>query len=208
MKAETNKTVGSRESTAPPTPNGASTPEESEGQESPNGEDLRSSPSVASIASISSKKGKKKATETKSGEGTTQDGKESTGASNLVGKINNLVTNDLTNLTNARDFLFIRLLHLFFSRSTRLTDITTQVVYIPLQISLCVWFLYAILGWRYAHESSCFMFSPLTCASSSFVGLAVMILLFPIPGYIAKLIQNVQVQAMKKVTRLLQHEYP
>lgn len=35
--------------------------------------------------------------------------------------------------------------------------------------------------------------------ASAFVGLVVMILLFPIPGYVAKLIQTVQVERMKKV---------
>ena len=36
-------------------------------------------------------------------------------------------------------------------------------------------------------------------AASVFVGLATMVVLFPIPGYIAKKVQNVQVQRMKKV---------
>ena len=51
-------------------------------------------------------------------------------ASNLIGKINNLVTVDLKNITEARDFLFI-------------------LIYIPLQAILCMIFLYWILGWRY-----------------------------------------------------------
>jgi len=48
---------------------------------------------------------------------------------NLVGKINNLVTTDLANIVEARDFLL-------------------AVVYIPLQITLCIVFLYTVLGWR------------------------------------------------------------
>jgi hypothetical protein len=35
--------------------------------------------------------------------------------------------------------------------------------------------------------------------SSAFVGLAVIILMFPIPGYLAKVIQGAQVEKMKKV---------
>ncbi|TFK46964.1 multidrug resistance-associated ABC transporter [Heliocybe sulcata] len=82
-------------------------------------------------------------------------------ASNLVGKINNLVTTDLGNVVDGRDFLFVAL-------------------YGPLQVILCMAFLYVLLGW------------------SSFVGLVVMIALAPVPGYIAKLLQTVQAERMKK----------
>ncbi|KAF9015463.1 ATP-binding cassette transporter [Cyathus striatus] len=87
--------------------------------------------------------------------------KSHSSASNLVGKINNLATTDLGNIVDSRDFLLV-------------------VLYIPLQITLCIIFLYAILGW------------------SAFVGLAVILILFPAPGYVAKLVQDVQVQRMKK----------
>ncbi|KAF8182307.1 multidrug resistance-associated ABC transporter [Pholiota molesta] len=46
----------------------------------------------------------------------------------LIGKINNLVTADLNNITSARDFLFL-------------------VWMVPLQITLCTIFLYRMLGW-------------------------------------------------------------
>ncbi|KAF9538671.1 hypothetical protein CPC08DRAFT_824613, partial [Agrocybe pediades] len=48
--------------------------------------------------------------------------------SNLVGKINNLVTTDLNNVTNARDFLLI-------------------IFYLPVQMAFCIIFLYQVLGW-------------------------------------------------------------
>lgn len=82
-------------------------------------------------------------------------------ADNLVGKINNLVTTDLGNIADACDFLVI-------------------LVLMPLQIVLCISFLYVILGW------------------SAFVGLATLITLFPIPGYFTKRIQTVQQTRMKK----------
>ncbi|KAJ2927022.1 hypothetical protein H1R20_g10047, partial [Candolleomyces eurysporus] len=89
-------------------------------------------------------------------------------ATNLVGKINNLVTTDLGNITDARSsFLFL-------------------LIFIPLQISLCIVFLYNILGW------------------SSLVGLAIMILLLPLPAYITKLIQDVQVKCLKKTDARVQ----
>ncbi len=55
------------------------------------------------------------------------------------------------------------------------------VLYAPLQVVLSVIFLYSILGW------------------SAFVGMVAMALLFPVPGYVASLIQTVQTEKMKKV---------
>ncbi|KAK0473305.1 hypothetical protein IW261DRAFT_1342846 [Armillaria novae-zelandiae] len=81
--------------------------------------------------------------------------------SNLVGKINNLVTTDLGNIIDARDFLLIG-------------------VYVPVQITLCICFLYIVLGW------------------SAFVGLAFIIVMLPIPGFVAKFTQTVQEQRLKK----------
>jgi cobalamin biosynthesis Mg chelatase CobN len=63
----------------------------------------------------------------KSAKGAKEEGSSS--ADNLIGKINNLVTSDLGNITEARDLLFV-------------------LIYIPLELILCMVFLYAILGWR------------------------------------------------------------
>ncbi|KIP05211.1 hypothetical protein PHLGIDRAFT_534835 [Phlebiopsis gigantea 11061_1 CR5-6] len=79
---------------------------------------------------------------------------------NLVGKLNNLVTSDLENITEGRDFLFI-------------------VLFIPLLAILSMLFLYAVLGW------------------SSIVGLAVMIVLFPAPSWVAAETNDVQNEKMK-----------
>ncbi|KII86961.1 hypothetical protein PLICRDRAFT_275537 [Plicaturopsis crispa FD-325 SS-3] len=87
--------------------------------------------------------------------------------SNLVGKINNLVSTDLQNITDARGILLL-------------------ILEMPLQICLCTWFLYNILGW------------------SAFAGIAAMILLFPIPGYLAKLIHRVQITRMRKTDARVQ----
>ncbi|KAI5991472.1 hypothetical protein EDD15DRAFT_2275310 [Pisolithus albus] len=94
-------------------------------------------------------------------------GKSVSGAENFVGKINNLITTDLGNITGGRDFLFL-------------------FPYVPLQLVLCTWFLYHILDW------------------SAFVGLAVMILLFPLPGMVAKKIQTVQRTKMEKTDARVQ----
>ncbi|KAF9807084.1 hypothetical protein IEO21_08395 [Rhodonia placenta] len=91
---------------------------------------------------------------------------------NLVGKINNLVTTDLDNLINGRDFLFI-------------------VIMVPLQVCFCVWFLYNILGWRH------------NC--SAFAGMGMMIVLFPLPGYVASRTQTVQVEKMKMTDARVQN---
>ncbi|KZV91547.1 P-loop containing nucleoside triphosphate hydrolase protein [Exidia glandulosa HHB12029] len=87
---------------------------------------------------------------------------------NLVGKINNLVTSDLSNISEARDFLFL-------------------VLYCPLQIVICLWFLYIVLGW------------------SAFAGLATMIATFPLPGWIASKVQKISTERMKKTDARIQH---
>ncbi|KAF8883972.1 hypothetical protein BD779DRAFT_1787388 [Infundibulicybe gibba] len=122
-------------------------------------ETLRASSS--SVKSGTSSKGKAKSIKDES------DGSKNSSASNLVGKINNLVTTDLGNITDARSFLLVPL-------------------YIPLQITLCIWFLYVVLGW------------------SAFVGLGVILLLFPVPGYVAKRIASVQSARLKKTDARVQ----
>ncbi|KAH7903194.1 ABC transporter type 1, transmembrane domain-containing protein [Hygrophoropsis aurantiaca] len=59
-------------------------------------------------------------------------------------------------------------------------------LYAPLQICLSIWILYGILGW------------------SALVGLATMVALFPIPGYVARKLQKVQVEKMKKTDARVQ----
>ncbi|KAF8310652.1 P-loop containing nucleoside triphosphate hydrolase protein, partial [Clavulina sp. PMI_390] len=60
------------------------------------------------------------------------------------------------------------------------------LVYMPLKIALSTWFLYLILGW------------------STFVGMALMLAGFLIPGKISGLVHNVQVQKMKKTDERVQ----
>ncbi|KAJ8594874.1 hypothetical protein M405DRAFT_929881 [Rhizopogon salebrosus TDB-379] len=111
------------------------------------------------LSTSSAKKGEQKAQDAKEDLGSSS--KNHSNAENLVGKINNLVTTDLNNITEGRHFLLVGL-------------------YTPLQVILCIWFLHGILGW------------------SAFVGLAVMVILFPLPGYVAKKIQSVQKEKMNK----------
>ncbi|KAG2070718.1 hypothetical protein BDR04DRAFT_1053972 [Suillus decipiens] len=122
--------------------------------------------SAETISTSSTKKGKQKSQDVKE-ELDDPSSKKHSSADNLVGKINNLVTTDLSNITDGRDFLMIAL-------------------YMPLQVGMCIWFLYEILGW------------------SAFAGLAVMIVLFPLPGYIAQMIQKVQVEKMQKTDARVQ----
>ncbi|KAF9233710.1 hypothetical protein BU15DRAFT_90237 [Melanogaster broomeanus] len=60
-------------------------------------------------------------------------------------------------------------------------DFLNLVLYAPLQLILATWFLYTILDW------------------SALVGLVVMLVTFPIPGMIAKKIQGIKREEMKKV---------
>jgi ABC transporter transmembrane region len=108
----------------------------------------------------------------------------SSNAQNLIGKINNLITSDLGNITGARDLLFVFL-------------------YIPFELILCMLFLYAILGWRYESKFPCSVALTIL-TNSALVGLAVMIACLPLPGYIARLTQDVQVARMKKTDARVQ----
>ncbi|KAJ6612652.1 P-loop containing nucleoside triphosphate hydrolase protein [Mycena sp. CBHHK59/15] len=72
-----------------------------------------------------------------------------------VGKISNLVTTDLRNVTAMSDFLML-------------------LFYMPLNVVFCVAFLYVVLGW------------------SSFVGMATMLVLFPLSGLASKFLQKIQ----------------
>ncbi|KAJ7813135.1 P-loop containing nucleoside triphosphate hydrolase protein [Mycena olivaceomarginata] len=60
------------------------------------------------------------------------------------------------------------------------------VILVPIQIVGAIVFLYQVLGW------------------SAFVGMAVMILLFPLPGYVAKLQQGAQKATLKKTDTRVQ----
>ncbi|KAI9059804.1 multidrug resistance-associated ABC transporter [Trametes sanguinea] len=159
----------SRVTTAVHTPDNASIAEGTSGEHasgsgSNGSEDETLQASSTSVASSKAdKKGKapKKADEKPATPG------EGPSSGNLIGRINNLVTTDLSNLVDGRDFLFI-------------------ILYAPAQIIVSIVFLYEILGW------------------SAFVGLVTIILLFPIPGYIASLIQGVQTEKMKKTDARVQ----
>ncbi|KAJ3814087.1 hypothetical protein F5876DRAFT_86666 [Lentinula aff. lateritia] len=82
-------------------------------------------------------------------------------AKHILGKLSNLVTTDMQNITDGKEALRL-------------------IIQVPIQVALCVWFLERVLGW------------------SAFVGLATIIILFPIPGYFTKLMQSRQKIKMKK----------
>ncbi|KAH8986100.1 hypothetical protein EDB92DRAFT_2116516 [Lactarius akahatsu] len=127
------------------------------------GEETRSEQSTLAASSI---KGKRKEEASRSDSGS-EDGEEPGDSSNLVGKMNNLISTDLENIVEGRDFLLL-------------------ILYFPLQVVVCVWFLYNILGW------------------STFVGMAVMVTLFPILGTVARKIQKVQQEAVKRTDARVQ----
>ncbi|KIJ62235.1 hypothetical protein HYDPIDRAFT_176581 [Hydnomerulius pinastri MD-312] len=166
MKAElpdNDKGSGSAAST----PDSASIAESStvvEGSRESSVDDVQSS--SASTTASSTAKGKQKAKDKTDG-ADAQAKKPQSSADNLIGKINNLVTTDLNTITDGRDFLMV-------------------FPYVPLQIGLCIWFLYNILGW------------------SAFVALAVMVACFPLPGLVSKRIQSVQKTKMEKTDARVQ----
>ncbi|TFK79744.1 P-loop containing nucleoside triphosphate hydrolase protein [Polyporus arcularius HHB13444] len=87
---------------------------------------------------------------------------------NLVGRINNLVSSDLSSLENIS-------MYIVFS-----------TIESPFQITLCIIFLYQIMGW------------------SALVGFAAMLLTLPVPGYITKHIQGTQREKMRRTDSRVQ----
>lgn len=65
---------------------------------------------------------------------------------NFVGKIMNMATADLNNITGGRNFLTLSKTALLPSRDQIL--ILWLVFGAPLEVLLSMWFLYVILGWR------------------------------------------------------------
>ena len=165
MKSEPSESSsGSRPPTKPSTPDTASVAESATADNSAEGtsetpistltvESTPSSPDGDTIRKGKEVKGKDKDEESKTEKG------------NLVGKITNLVSTDLNNIVDGRDFpmLFISL---------------------PLQVTLCVVFLYKILGW------------------SAVVGMGTMVALYPLPGWVASKMQHVQMEKMKVVSHV------
>ncbi|KAI0638608.1 multidrug resistance-associated ABC transporter [Trametes polyzona] len=169
VKSESSSSPSSsRASTAAHTPdNGSIAEAENESPSGSNGDGSEDDTVRASTASTSSAAVAKKGADTKKAGDKLDAAGGGPSSGNLIGRINNLVTTDLNNLVDGRDFLFIAL-------------------YAPAQIIVAIIFLYSILGW------------------SAFVGMAAMVLLFPIPGYVASMIQGVQTEKMKKTDARVQ----
>ncbi|KAJ7069529.1 hypothetical protein C8F01DRAFT_1245729 [Mycena amicta] len=165
VKAETGDEKEKEEETAPvPTIDTSSTGESvtpesdsapvASGSERDETESTTVQPSSASVKSTKSTSGSSVAKKA-------ADKKKDDKPGSVVGKINNLVTTDLSNIVDSRDFLVL-------------------LVFSPMQIGLGVYFLYVLLDW------------------AVWVGVASIILLAPLPGYMAKLVQKVQKERLKR----------
>jgi hypothetical protein len=188
-------------STAPSTPDsasvvGSSTAAADESTDGSGDETLQASAETVSISST--RKGKQKSQDVK--EELDNSSKKHSSADNLVGKINNLVTTDLSNVTDGRDFLMVGKSHLtltdayFLTRASSVVHATSSR-HVHLVLVRNSWLEVGVVK----------LLSDLADAhlSSAFVGLAVMLALFPLPGYVAQRIQKVQVVKMQKVRLLL-----
>ena len=215
MKAETAESPSpSRATTAAQTPDNASIAEpEPESEEGASGstsseDETTVRASTISGTSTATAKGKEPA---KKGEEDAKDKEKekekdaSAGSGNLIGKINNLVTTDLANLIDGRDFLFIGacvLVGVGRLRARMGSSLSVWQCCMRLCRPGCLctscgrsWDggALALLLWE-----GCV--GGLRCACSAFMGMVAMILLFPVPGYVASLIQGVQKDRMKKVS--------
>ncbi|KAF8157949.1 ABC transporter type 1, transmembrane domain-containing protein [Crassisporium funariophilum] len=104
---------------------------------------------------------------------------------NLTGKINNLVTSDVNNICRSTDFPQLGN-DQYYWRTHNEAECLSTVFFAPLQIAGCIIFLYALLGW------------------SVFIGIAVAVMLIPLPGYVANMVREIQVQKMRKVDTRIQ----
>lgn len=86
---------------------------------------------------------------------------------NLVGKMNNLISTDLDNITNGPDVFMV-------------------VIGCPLNMALCIWFLYSILG------------------PAALAGMAVMILIMPLPGFVGTLMQVAEEEKLNRTDARVQ----
>ncbi|KIK69636.1 hypothetical protein GYMLUDRAFT_236138 [Collybiopsis luxurians FD-317 M1] len=86
---------------------------------------------------------------------------------NFSGRLNNLATSDASEVAELADF-WIR-----FSC-------------FPLEVALCLWFLYSVLEW------------------SALVGFAFMLLCIPVPGYITRLLRGIQIVKKQKTDARVQ----
>ena len=163
MKSDSESSPASQPPTEPSTPDSASDAESPTAGDSVEGTNetststLNPPSSPSSTSGDSIKKGKKGGAEDK------EEKKKSDRGSNLVGKITNLVSTDLNNIVDGRDFPMV-------------------IIALPLQIVLCIVFLYKVLGW------------------SAIVGMVAMIALYPLPGWVASKMQDVQKEKMKVVS--------
>ncbi|RPD70679.1 P-loop containing nucleoside triphosphate hydrolase protein [Lentinus tigrinus ALCF2SS1-7] len=181
MKAETSETVEikSGENTAVATLDSSSQAGEDEEGSSSEGGDTEtatstshtatSSTATAVVPISSSSKGKGKALPVAEPPKKVEAPEPPKGkGKNLVGRINNLVSSDLSSLENISMYIVF------------------ATVESPFQITLCIVFLYQIMGW------------------SALVGCLAMLLTLPVPGYITKHIQGTQREKMKRTDHRVQ----
>jgi len=152
----------SRPPTEPSTPDTASVAESATVIHSVEGTTETATPTLTAQSSPSSTDGDS-INKAKKGKGEEKEEKKAEKGSNLVGKITNLVSTDLNNIVEGRDFPML-------------------LISLPLQIILCIVFLYKVLGW------------------SAIVGMVTMLSLYPLPGWIASKLQDVQTEKMKVVS--------
>ncbi|KAI0080061.1 P-loop containing nucleoside triphosphate hydrolase protein [Panus rudis PR-1116 ss-1] len=132
MKAEARSDMSaSARSSVAPTPDTASIAERSDAADEAR-DDSENETVASGVGSNDGNKGKRgeSSTPTASSSSTkvTEKPAESSGGGNLSGKMTNLVTTDLNNIVDGRDFLFV-------------------LLYMPFQVVLCAIFLYKVLGW-------------------------------------------------------------
>jgi len=123
---------------------------------------------------------------------------------NLIGKINSLVTTDLSNIVGAQGFLDLGQCGVLFVKLDRFIILTTDIFSVGIPFTNNPFYGFFIpVTWM--EVCLCLSFftglcvSPLRLACSVFVGIALIIILLPVPGYAASLTQDLHKNRMKMV---------
>ncbi|KAF5389182.1 hypothetical protein D9757_003439 [Collybiopsis confluens] len=103
--------------------------------------------------------------------------------SNFTGRLNNLAASDAAEVAGRSDYWIV-------------------FVSFPLELALCLWFLYAMLKWRYLIPPRAMMVTD--TITSAMIGFAFILLCVPVPRYIAEILRGIETKKKYKTDARIQ----
>jgi hypothetical protein len=133
-------------------------------------------------------------------EGSEQDKDKKKDTSSFLGKLNNLVTSDLSSITQANHFVLLCECRYFLLGSYLVDDSSSLVSPSATHLLLRVPVSHPRVEVSLFYFLCCPLYgSYVWIISSAFVGLGLMVALLPVPGYMTNMLQGIQAEKMKKV---------